>query len=121
MTTDRFSGSDRQLTDALRAHYAAPADDSYWVSLESRILAHVARGTAHPIWYRALPDLLRPGLLAAAGLILAASLAMAHSRRAEALSAYAMVISPYTAALDAGSRASVTGDGDAAMHFILSH
>lgn len=121
MTHDRFSGDDRQLTDALRAHYAAPTDDGYWASLEARILAHVARGAAHPIWYRALPDLLRPGLLAAAGLILAAGLAMVHSRRAEALSAYAMVISPGNTALDAGSRTAATGDGDAAMHFILSH
>ena len=121
MTHDRSAGRDRQLTDMLRALYAAPTDDGYWASLEARILAHVARGVAYPVWYRELPDLLRPGLLAAAGLMLAASLAMLHSRRVEALSAYASVISPGAAVLDAASRGSAAGDGDAAMHFILSH
>ena len=112
---------DAPVSEAMRVLYAAPADDSYWTTLEARILAHVARGRATGPWYRELPGLLRPGLLAAAGLVLAACLAMLHSRGTDVRSAYASVISPSAAALDAGSRASLSGDGDAAMHFILSH
>jgi hypothetical protein len=119
MTHDRWSTGDTELTGALRALYAAPAEERYWHALEARILAHVARGDEQAVWYGELADMVRPGLIAAAGLILVASLAMVHSRQAEARSAYASVISP-AAGVDQGSRAS-TGDGDAAIHFILSH
>lgn len=120
MTHDRWTSGDEHLTGALRALYAAPTDEQYWDALEARILAHVAHGDERA-WYGELADMVRPGLLAAAGLILAASLAMMHSRRAEARNAYASVISPAAAALDPASRTTSSGDGDAAIHFILSH
>jgi hypothetical protein len=58
-------------------------------------------------------------IASAAGLILAATLAMVHARQAEARSAYASVIAPVPATAEPGSR--VVGDGDAAIHYILSH
>jgi hypothetical protein len=120
MTHDRWTAGDAELTAALRALYAAPAEEGYWDALEARILAHVARGDEQAAWYGELADMVRPGLLAAAGLILAASLAMVHSHQAEARSAYASVISP-AASIEPASRATSVGDGDAAIHFILSH
>lgn len=120
MTHDRWNAGDAELTGALRALYAAPADEAYWDALEARILAHIARGDEQPAWYGELADMVRPGLLVAAGLILAASLAMLHSRRAEARNAYASVISP-AGSVEPASRATSVGDGDAAIHFILSH
>ncbi|MDB4886920.1 MAG: hypothetical protein JWN79_2358 [Gemmatimonadetes bacterium] len=120
MTHDRWTTGDSELTNALRVLYAAPADERYWDALEARILAHVARGEEQAGWYGELADMLRPGLLAAAGLILAASLAMVHSRQAETRSAYASVISPGGSA-EPVSRTGSVGDGDAAIHFILSH
>lgn len=121
MMHDRWTRGDAELTGALRALYAAPAEPDYWDALEARILAHVARGDDQAAWYGELADMMRPGLIAAAGLILAASLAMLHSRRVETRSAYASVISPAAAVVEPSSRAASIGDGDAAIHYILSH
>lgn len=120
MTHDRSSRGDAEVTRALRALYAAPAGEGYWDGLEARILARIARGDEHAGWYGELADMMRPGLIAAAGLILAASLAMLHSRQAATRSAYASVISPAGGSVEPVSRAASVGDGDAAIHFILS-
>lgn len=120
MTNDRWTKGDAEVTGALRALYAAPTGEGYWDTLEARILAHVARGDEHSGWHGALAGMMRPGLVAAAGLILAASLAMLQSRQAATRSAYASVISPAGASVEPVSRAASIGDGDAAIHFILS-
>lgn len=119
MTQDRWESGDTELTGALRALYAAPSDERYWDALEARILAHVARGDERHAWWLELGSLMRPGLVAAAGLIIAATLAMVHARQAEARSAYASIIAPVPASAEPSSR--VVGDGDAAIHYILSH
>jgi hypothetical protein len=62
----------------------------------------------------------RPGLVAAAALILAATIAMVRSQQLEARSAYASIVSPPPAAADASSRAESIGDGDVAIHYLLS-
>jgi hypothetical protein len=118
MTNDRWTSGDAELTNALRALYAAPVEDRYWDALEARILAHVAREEGAG-WWGELVDMARPGLVAAAALILAATLAMVHSRRDEARNAYASVISAPSAS-EATSRAASLGDGDVALHYLLS-
>ena len=65
-------------------------------------------------------EMARPGLVAAAGLILAASIALAHSRQLEVSSAYASVISPAPSTIEPATRAASVGDGDAAIHFLIS-
>lgn len=120
MTPDRWTSGDAALTSALRALYAAPTDDAYWDALEARILAHVARGDVSPSWWSALAEMARPGLIAAAGLILAASMALAHSRQLEVSSAYSSVISAAPSSIEPATRAASVGDGDAAVHFLLS-
>jgi hypothetical protein len=120
MTDDRWISGDAELTIALRALYAAPIEESYWDSLESRILAHVVRGDETRSWWSELAEMARPGLAAAAALIFAASLALAHSRQLEVSSAYASVISPAPSAIEPATRAASVGDGDAALHFLIS-
>ena len=120
MTDDRWTSGDTELTNALRALYAAPAEESYWDSLESRILARVARGDDTISWWSELAEMARPGLAAAAALIVAASLALVHSRQLEVRSAYASVISPAPSAIESATRAASVGDGDAAIHFLIS-
>ena len=120
MTDDRSISGDAELTTALRALYAAPADEHYWDSLELRILAHVARGEDTRSWWSELAEMARPGLVAAAALVIAASLALAHSRQLEVRSAYASVISPAPSAIEPATRAASVGDGDAALHFLIS-
>lgn len=120
MTNDRWTSGDAELTNALRALYAAPADDTYWDALESRILAHIARGEETISWWSELAEMARPGLAAAAALIFAASLALAHSRQLEVSSAYASVISPAPSTIAPSTRAASVGDGDAALHLLIS-
>jgi hypothetical protein len=119
MTHDRWTSGDAELTNALRALYAAPADESYWDALEARILAHVARGDEGTMWWGELVEMVRPGLVAAAALILAATLAMARSHQLEASNAYGSVIAT-PSSLEASTRGSSTGDGDVAIQHLLS-
>lgn len=119
MTHDRWTSGDTALTDALRALYAAPEGERYWNALEARILDRVARGDDARMWWGELADMIRPGLVAAAALILAATLAMVRSHRAEARDAYAGVVSA-PSSLEASARGATTGDGDAAIHYLLT-
>jgi hypothetical protein len=119
MTHDRWTTGDAELTNALRAIYAAPADAGYWDALEARILAHVAHGGDDAMWWTELVDMVRPGLVAAAALILAATLAMARTQQVEASNAYGSAISA-PSALEASSRGASNGDGDVAIHYLIS-
>ena len=120
MTNDRWTKGEAELTSALRALYAAPADESYWNALEARILAHVARRDEGTVWWSELVEMARPGLAAAAALIFAASIALVHSRQLEMSSAYASVISPAPPSIEPATRAASVGDGDAAIHLLIS-
>lgn len=120
MTDHRWSQGESDLTDALRAHYTAPADERYWDALEARILAHVARrGTEG--WWSALAELARPALAAAAILVLLAGAAVVHTQQLEARNAYASVISAAPPSVESAARLSSTQDGDATINYILSH
>jgi hypothetical protein len=119
MTHDRWTSGHGELTNALRALYAAPTEERYWDALEARIRAHVARGDARTMWWGELAEMARPGLVAAAALILAATLAMARSHQLEARNAYGSVVAA-PSSLEASSRGASTGDGDAAIHYLLS-
>ena len=124
MTHDRSVSSDPELTTALRELYAAPADERYWADFEARIIAYVAAGQPREettTWWSALSDMARPGMAAAAALILAAGLALVHSRQLEVTSAYASVINPAPPSVEAATtRAASVGDGDFALHYIIS-
>ncbi len=120
MTHDRWTSGDAELTNALRALYAAPADERYWDALEARILAHVARGGSER-WWSALADMARPALAAAAILVLVAGAAVVHTRQLDARNAYASVISAAPPSVESSARLSSTPDGDATINYILSH
>ena len=120
MTDERWISGDAELTNALRALYAAPADAEYWGALEARILAHVAAAVDSPSWWSEVVEMARPGLAAAAALIFAASIALMHSRQAELRRAYTSVVAPTPTALETSSRAVSIGDGDAAIHVLIS-
>jgi hypothetical protein len=121
MTDDRWMSGEAELTSALRAMYAAPTDESYWDSLEARILAHVARGADGQGWWSAMTDLARPALAAAAVLIFVAGAAVMHSRQLEARDAYASVFSAAPPSIETAARTASAGDGDAVINYIMSH
>ena len=119
MTDHRWTPSDVELTDALRAHYAAPGDPGYWEALEARILAHVA-GDRVDGWWSALAGMARPALAAAAILVLVAGAAVVHTRQLEARNAYASVISAAPPSVQTAARTSSLIDGDATLDYMLS-
>lgn len=120
MTDERWTSGDAELTSALRSLYAAPVEEAYWDALEARILAHVARGDEGDSWWGELVEMARPGMAAAAALIFAATLALVHSRQEEVRNAYASVVTPTPSTIEASTRGSAIGDGDAAIHVLIS-
>ena len=124
MTDERWTSGQAEVTDALRAMYAAPTDESYWESLEARILAHVSRvsrGGDVQGWWSAMTDLARPALAAAAILIFVAGAAVMHTRQLEDRDAYASVISAAPPSIETAARSGSAGDGDAVINYIMSH
>lgn len=74
---------DPRVTGALRARFAAPRDDAYWNALQQRVLARIA---ANPrvSWLQVAAGWARPGLIAAAAVLLvAAALFQANRGQAE--------------------------------------
>ena len=121
MTDERWTSGDAELTSALRALYAAPTEESYWDALESRILAHVARGAQLEGWWSAFGEITRPALAAAAILVLVAGAAVVHTQRLDARNAYASVISAAPPSIETAARSSSVADGDATLDYMLSH
>lgn len=64
--------ADPRVTKALRALHAAPRRDEYWEQLHARILSRVSLG-ARADWMQVAAGWARPGLLAAAAVLLAAA------------------------------------------------
>ena len=121
MTDHRWTPREGDITDALRAHYAPPADERYWDDLEARILARVARGGNIEGWWSAIAEMARPALAAAAILVLVAGAAVVHTRQLEARNAYASVISAAAPpSVESSARSSSTPDGDATINYMLS-
>ena len=121
MTDHRWTPSENDLTEALRAHYAAPSDPGYWTALEARILAHIARGGQVEGWWSALGEMARPALAAAAILILVAGAAVVRTRQVDARNAYESVISAAPPSVETAARTSSVADGDATIDYMLSH
>jgi hypothetical protein len=121
MTNHPWTPSDFELTEALRAQYAAPSDPGYWTALEARILAQVARGVRPDGWWSALAGMTRPALAAAALLVLVAGAAVVHTRQLDARNAYSSVISAAPPSIETAARTSSVADGDATLDYLLSH
>lgn len=73
LRADDFPPADDPLTRELRALYSAPGD-GYWDEFEGRIMAAVRAGASRPAraaaeWWQALAEWARPGLAAAAVLV----------------------------------------------------
>lgn len=69
--------ADARVTDALRARFAAPRDDAYWSGLEQRVLARIA-ANARGSWLQVAAAWARPGLAAAAVLLVASALFLSN-------------------------------------------
>ena len=91
---------DDDTTRALRKVYAAPESETYWHGLEARILSRLTE-TAHIRfgWWDELDRWMRPALVAAAVVLLAAGVAMFREHQVEQEVAYEAMLTPAPSAL----------------------
>lgn len=80
---DGRESGDEQVQRTLRELYASPSDESYWQTLERRILSAVALETPRE-WWSYFPGWVRFGLSAAAAAVVVASIAAWHTQAAQA-------------------------------------
>ena len=75
--------ADARVTRALRARYAAPGDEAYWASLQMLVMSRIAE-RSRGSWLQVAAGWARPGLVAAAAVLLvAAALFQAHRAETE--------------------------------------
>jgi hypothetical protein len=85
--------SDDEVQETLRSHYAAPAEDSYWMALERRILDRVRVDAARE-WWTYFPGWIRFGVAAAAAAALVVGVASWQTSVAQERVAYEEIIGP---------------------------
>jgi hypothetical protein len=90
---------DDGITRGLRRMYAAPAGESYWRGLEARILSRLTETSRSPGWWDELDRWMRPALVAAAVVLLAAGVAMVRAHEVEQEVAYEAMLTPAPSAL----------------------
>lgn len=83
---------DDELTSELRAIVAPPADESYWLTLEQRIMARIERGQAEGKWWALSERAYQIGLLAAGLTLIVAGSMYLRERALERRMAYETVI-----------------------------
>src|SRR5688500_18164325 len=84
------AAADPRVTSALRARYAAPRDDAYWDGLQASVMARLGAG-AGASWLQVAAGWARPGLAAAAAvLIVATAFFQANRDESEAVSLASM-------------------------------
>src|SRR5688572_26995947 len=78
---DFTAEADSRVTRALHAHFAAPRDEAYWGDLQAQVMARIA-ANARASWLQVAASWARPGLAAAAAVLLVAS-ALFQANRSE--------------------------------------
>lgn len=111
-------GDDPEVTEALRAIYRAPADPGYWSSLEERIVSRLAQ--AEIGWWSELDRWMRPALVAAAVLVIGATVALMRDRQAEARIAYTDILTPTAIPVETAVRPMLQGERDATLRYIIA-
>ena len=93
-------GGEDDVTRGLRDLYAAPAEDAYWRSLEARILSHLTEAGSRSFgWWDELDRWMRPLLVAAAVVLVAAGVALFRARQVDQDLAYEAMLTPAPSAL----------------------
>lgn len=91
---------DDEVTGALRRKFSAPDGDAYWRGLEARILSRLTEAKSHGLgWWDELDRWVRPALVAAAAVLLAAGVAMFRQHQVEQEVAYEAMLTPAPSAL----------------------
>jgi hypothetical protein len=112
-----FNHDDDEVVRGLRSLYAAPAGDAYWNELEARIMARVA--DVELGWWTELERWVRPALVAAAVLLLAAGTAIVHARQSEADMAAENMLSAPAVPVSTAIRPALQDDREARIRFLF--
>ncbi len=112
-----FSGDDDEVVRGLRSLYAAPAGDAYWNELESRIMARVA--DVELGWWTELDRWVRPALVAAAALLLAAGVAMFRAHQDESDLAVETMLGSPSVPVSTAIRPALDNDREARIRYLF--
>ncbi|HTR79613.1 MAG TPA: hypothetical protein VMH39_15950 [Gemmatimonadaceae bacterium] len=113
-----YPDGDEEVTRGLRALYAAPSGYGYWNELESRIMARVA--SVELAWWDEFDRWVRPALVLAALLIIAAAIAMNRAQKEATDSAYSAILAPPPVPGPENIRPTLMLDRDATLRYILA-
>jgi hypothetical protein len=112
-----FPNDEDEVVRGLRSLYAAPAGDSYWNELESRIMARVA--DVELGWWTELDRWARPAMAAAAVLLLAAAAAMFRAHQAEGDMAVDNMLSSPSVPVSTAIRPALQDDREARIRYLF--
>jgi hypothetical protein len=112
-----FSHDDDEVVRGLRSLYAAPAGDAYWNELESRIMARVA--DVELGWWTELDRWVRPALVAAAALLLAAGVAMFRAHQDESDMAVETMLASPSVPVSTAIRPALDNDRDTRIRYLF--
>lgn len=109
------------VTRALRRLYAAPADEEYWRNLEARILSRLA-GTSRTIgWWEELDNWMRPALVAAAAVLLAAGVALFRDHQVHRDVTYEAMLTPTALPVETAVRPVLQENRDATFRYLITN
>ena len=117
--TTHNEGEDPEIARTLRAIYAAPVGEPYWNDLEARIMGRITEVDLG--WWAELDRWVRPALVAAAVLVLAASVAMFRAHQVETENAYENILTPSPVPVETVIRPTLEGDREASLRDVVGH
>jgi hypothetical protein len=112
-----YSNDEDEVARGLRSLYAAPAGESYWNELESRIMARVA--DVELGWWTELDRWVRPALAAAAVLLMAAGVAMFRAHEVEGDIAAENMLSSPAVPVSTAIRPALQDEREARIRFLF--
>ena len=113
-------GGDSDVTRLLREAYAPPAGEAYWRDLEARILTHVASAPALG-WWDELDHWMRPALVAAAVMMLAAGVAVFRDYQAEQDATNEAMLTPTSLPVETAVRPMLQGQREATFRYLITN
>jgi hypothetical protein len=113
---------DDDITQGLRKLYVAPADDGYWRGLEARILSRLTEVPSRSIgWWDELDRWMRPALVAAAVVLLAAGVALVREHQVEQEVAYEAMLTPTTLPVETAVRPVLQEQRETTFRYLMTN
>jgi hypothetical protein len=114
-------GRDDDVTRGLRKIYAAPSSDSYWRSLEARILSRLTQASVPSIgWWDELDRWVRPALVAAAVVLVGAGVAMFRAQQVEEQATYEAMLTPTALPVETAVRPVLQEEREATFRYLMT-